>query len=129
MKPARSVSQAEAAAVSAVTTLAGVVNAEGESRGFMNCLRLVIHLLYALLEGLLSPEKVLELMLDASVRGLGLDKREFNCLEREGVYTIRDLIGKTEQDLLDYRNLGDKGIGHIKDRLALFGFGLKQVDL
>lgn len=52
--------------------------------------------------------------------------RSYNCLKREGVTTIGQLIEKSEQDLLDIRNFGQKSIDEVKQKLAELNLGLKQ---
>ena len=42
------------------------------------------------------------------IEKLGLSVRSFNCLKRVGLHTLQDLIGKTEEELLQIRNLGSK---------------------
>ncbi len=52
--------------------------------------------------------------------------RSYNCLKREGVTNIGQLVEKSEQDLLDIRNFGQKSIDEVKQKLAELGLGLKQ---
>jgi DNA-directed RNA polymerase subunit alpha len=52
--------------------------------------------------------------------------RSYNCLKREGVMTVGDLIQRTEQDLLDIRNFGQKSIDEVKQKLAAMGMGLRE---
>jgi DNA-directed RNA polymerase subunit alpha len=52
--------------------------------------------------------------------------RSYNCLKREGVMTVGDLIQRTEQDLLDIRNFGQKSIDEVKQKLAAMGLGLRE---
>ena len=52
--------------------------------------------------------------------------RSYNCLKREGVTTVGQLIERTEEDLLDIRNFGQKSIEEVKQKLAELGLGLKQ---
>lgn len=55
--------------------------------------------------------------------------RSYNCLKREAVTTIGQLVEKSEQDLLDIRNFGQKSIDEVKQKLAELGLGLKQRSL
>ncbi|MEX0658450.1 MAG: DNA-directed RNA polymerase subunit alpha [Egibacteraceae bacterium] len=50
--------------------------------------------------------------------------RSYNCLKREGVATVGELVQKTEQDLLDIRNFGQKSIEEVKQKLAELGLSL-----
>jgi DNA-directed RNA polymerase subunit alpha len=52
--------------------------------------------------------------------------RSYNCLKREGVQTVGDLIQRTEQDLLDIRNFGQKSIDEVKMKLAAMGLALRE---
>lgn len=52
--------------------------------------------------------------------------RSYNCLKREGVTSVGELVEKTEQDLLDIRNFGQKSIEEVKQKLAEMGLSLKQ---
>lgn len=52
--------------------------------------------------------------------------RSYNCLKREAVTTIGQLVEKSEQDLLDIRNFGQKSIDEVKQKLAELGLALKQ---
>jgi DNA-directed RNA polymerase subunit alpha len=52
--------------------------------------------------------------------------RSYNCLKREGIGTVGDLIQRTEQDLLDIRNFGQKSIDEVKMKLAAMGLGLRE---
>ena len=52
------------------------------------------------------------------IEEMDLSVRSYNCLKREGVSTVGDLVQKTEQDLLDIRNFGQKSIEEVKQKLA-----------
>jgi len=60
------------------------------------------------------------------IEDLDLSVRSYNCLKREGVTTVGQLIERTEEDLLDIRNFGQKSIEEVKQKLAELGLGLKQ---
>lgn len=57
---------------------------------------------------------------------LNLPARSQNCLQREGIETIGQLILRSEADLLDIRNFGAKSIEDVKDELAKFDLRLKD---
>ena len=48
------------------------------------------------------------------VEDLQLTVRSYNCLKREGIHTVGELISRSEQDLLDIRNFGAKSIDEVK---------------
>ena len=58
------------------------------------------------------------------IEDLDLSVRSYNCLKREGVATVGELVQKTEQDLLDIRNFGQKSIEEVKGKLAELGLSL-----
>jgi DNA-directed RNA polymerase subunit alpha len=57
---------------------------------------------------------------------LDLTVRSYNCLKREGVHTVGELVGRTESDLLDIRNFGQKSIDEVKIKLHGMGLSLKD---
>jgi DNA-directed RNA polymerase subunit alpha len=58
------------------------------------------------------------------IEDLDFSVRSYNCLKREGVATVGDLVQKTEQDLLDIRNFGQKSIEEVKQKLGEMGLSL-----
>ena len=64
--------------------------------------------------------------LNRSVEELELSVRSYNCLKREGIHTVGELISRSEQDLLDIRNFGAKSIDEVKAKLAEMGLSLKD---
>jgi DNA-directed RNA polymerase subunit alpha len=50
----------------------------------------------------------------------------YNCLKREGIHTVGELVGRSEADLLDIRNFGSKSIDEVKIKLAGLGLALKD---
>ncbi|HZD60223.1 MAG TPA: DNA-directed RNA polymerase subunit alpha [Anaerolineae bacterium] len=64
--------------------------------------------------------------LDSPIEDLELSVRSYNCLKREGVNTVEQLVEKSEGDLVKIRNFGAKSIEEVKDKLAQLGFSLKS---
>lgn len=62
--------------------------------------------------------------LQLPIEDMDLSVRSYNCLKREGVSTVGELVQKTEQDLLDIRNFGQKSIEEVKHKLAEMGLSL-----
>jgi DNA-directed RNA polymerase subunit alpha len=60
------------------------------------------------------------------IEELDLTVRSYNCLKREGIHTVGELIGRSEADLMDIRNFGQKSIDEVKDSLAGLGLNLKD---
>ncbi|HZK49178.1 MAG TPA: DNA-directed RNA polymerase subunit alpha [Thermoleophilia bacterium] len=55
---------------------------------------------------------------DMLIEELELGVRSYNCLKREGVETVSDLISRTEAELLNIPNFGKKSIEEVRERLA-----------
>ena len=64
--------------------------------------------------------------LSMPVEALDLTVRSYNCLKREGIHTVGELITRSEADLMDIRNFGAKSIDEVKDKLASMGIALKD---
>jgi DNA-directed RNA polymerase subunit alpha len=62
--------------------------------------------------------------LDKSVEELELSVRSYNCLKNANIRTIRELVGKTEAEMLKTKNFGRKSLNEIKDILQTMGLGL-----
>jgi DNA-directed RNA polymerase subunit alpha len=60
--------------------------------------------------------------LDRSVDELELSVRSYNCLKNANIRTIRDLIQRSEREMLATKNFGKKSLNEIKD--ILHGMGL-----
>lgn len=60
------------------------------------------------------------------IEQLELTVRSYNCLKREGVHTVGELVSRSEQDLLDIRNFGSKSIDEVKVKLHAMGLSLKD---
>jgi DNA-directed RNA polymerase subunit alpha len=74
-----------------------------------------------------SATAAVEEKLDKSIEELELSVRSFNCLEAAGIKTIRDLVQKSESEMLKYRNFGRKSLTEIKNILKEMGlrFGME----
>ncbi len=64
--------------------------------------------------------------LQTPIESLDLTVRSFNCLKREGIHTVGELISRSEADLMDIRNFGSKSIEEVKDKLNTLGMALKD---
>jgi DNA-directed RNA polymerase subunit alpha len=58
------------------------------------------------------------------VSDLGLGTRAVNCLEAEGISTLRDLVGRTREQLHELRNAAEITVQEIEDKLAEHGLSL-----
>ena len=57
------------------------------------------------------------------IEELDLTVRSYNCLKREGIHTVGELVARSEADLLDIRNFGAKSIDEVKAKLRRHGPG------
>ncbi len=62
--------------------------------------------------------------LSRSVDELELSVRSYNCLKNADIRTIRDLVQKTESEMLKTKNFGKKSLQEIKEVLAEMGLTL-----
>jgi len=62
--------------------------------------------------------------LDKSVEELELSVRSYNCLKNANIRTIRELVMKTEAEMLKTKNFGRKSLNEIKEILQTMGLGL-----
>src|SRR5690606_18854553 len=63
------------------------------------------------------------------IEELNLTIRSYNCLKREGIHQVGELVARSEADLLDIRNFGAKSINEVKEKLAELGLALKDSPL
>lgn len=71
-----------------------------------------------------SVDTELERKLNMSLAELELSVRATNCLESEGISTVRDLVTRSEEELLEVRNFGDTTLKEVKIRLEERGLKL-----
>jgi DNA-directed RNA polymerase subunit alpha len=60
--------------------------------------------------------------LEMSTAEIGLAVRTTNCLEERGIFTVRDLLNATRDDLLAISNFGEKTLEEVYIALEEFGF-------
>ena len=60
------------------------------------------------------------------IEELQLSVRSYNCLKREGVNTVGELMQKSEAELTDIRNFGQKSIEEVKAKLEDMGLSLRE---
>ncbi|MGQ9576134.1 MAG: DNA-directed RNA polymerase subunit alpha [Thermoguttaceae bacterium] len=65
-----------------------------------------------------------EAKLAMSLAELNLSVRAMNCLESENIHTVRDLVARTEDQLLEVRNFGETTLNEVKEKLADIGLRL-----
>lgn len=72
-----------------------------------------------------EPASERDRLLATSIEALNLSVRSFNCLKRAGINTIGELIAKTPEEMMKVRNLGQKSLEEVQERLAALGLGLR----
>ena len=60
--------------------------------------------------------------LEMSTAEIGLTVRTTNCLEERGIFTVRDLLNSSPEQLLSIANFGEKTLEEVYGRLERFGF-------
>ena len=76
------------------------------------------------LEGGAEAPRSINEHLDKSVEELELSVRSYNCLRNANIKTIRELVQKTEGDMLKTKNFGRKSLNEIKEILSGMGLSL-----
>jgi DNA-directed RNA polymerase subunit alpha len=71
-----------------------------------------------------SGEAYLREALGKPLEELALPARAINALKGSDMHLVADLVQKTETDLVDVKNLGEKSIDEIKTALAALGLSL-----
>ncbi|MDH4112848.1 MAG: DNA-directed RNA polymerase subunit alpha [Actinomycetota bacterium] len=61
-----------------------------------------------------------------TIEELNLSVRSYNCLKREGINAVGDVVLKSESELMDIRNFGQKSIDEVKAKLEELGLGLRE---
>lgn len=69
--------------------------------------------------------KSLETRLEMSTAEIGLTVRTTNCLEERGIFTVRDLLHTTREELLGISNFGEKTLEEVYKALEGIGFHRK----
>src|SRR5256714_11644111 len=73
-------------------------------------------------KAMIDPD--LQQKLNMTVQELDLSVRANNCLESAKIQTVRDLVKKTDADLLKVRSFGKTSLREVKRRLADMGLSL-----
>lgn len=63
--------------------------------------------------------------LNARVEELEFSHRTANCLRKENIHYVRELVDYTENELLRVRSFGKKSLDEVIEKLAEMGLGLK----
>jgi DNA-directed RNA polymerase subunit alpha len=71
-------------------------------------------------------DAVLSSELSIPIEDLDLSVRSYNCLKREGINTVSELVALSESQLMNIRNFGQKSVDEVKDKLTEMGLSLKD---
>ncbi len=71
-------------------------------------------------------ETVLTNELSMPIEDLDLSVRSYNCLKREGINTVSELVALSETQLMNIRNFGQKSVDEVRDKLVSLGLSLKD---
>lgn len=65
-------------------------------------------------------------ILETSIDDLDFSVRAYNCLKRANILTLRDLVDKTENEMMKIRNLGKKSLKEVMDKVKDMGLTFKD---
>jgi len=74
--------------------------------------------------GALGLDGLMEAKLSMSLAELRLSVRAMNCLESENISTVRDLVQRNEDQLLEVRNFGETTLNEVREKLRQLGLHL-----
>jgi DNA-directed RNA polymerase subunit alpha len=72
----------------------------------------------------------MDALLSKSIDDLDLSVRSANCLKNANIHTLRDLVRKSEKDMLETKNFGKKSLEELQELLSRLGlrFGMDVPD-
>lgn len=76
------------------------------------------------LAGVPEVESATSRQLQTKIEDLDFSVRTANCLRREGIGTVGELVERTENDLMAIRNFGRKSLQEVKEKLASMDLAL-----
>ena len=71
-------------------------------------------------------EAATESELSIPIEDLDLSVRSYNCLKREGINTVSELVALSEAQLMNIRNFGQKSVFEVRDKIQEMGLSLKD---
>ena len=66
--------------------------------------------------------------LEKTIEELDFSQRAYNCLKRDGINTLQELVSKSETDIMKIRNLGKKSLKEVLDKVRDLGLTLHDDD-
>ena len=76
--------------------------------------------------GTAPVEAVLSSEMAMPIESLDLSVRSYNCLKREGINNVSELVALSEHQLMNIRNFGQKSVDEVRDKLIEMGLSLKD---
>ena len=73
-----------------------------------------------------NHQQLMRERLEMSTAEIGLTVRTTNCLEEKGIFTVRDLLHTTREELLGISNFGEKTLEEVYLALEGIGFCRKE---
>jgi DNA-directed RNA polymerase subunit alpha len=70
-----------------------------------------------------EAEDTKDTILDQSIDSLELSIRSMNCLKNANIRTLGDLVSKSERDMVEIRNFGEKSLKEVREKLEALGLG------
>jgi len=67
-------------------------------------------------------------VLETSIDDLDLSVRAYNCLKRAGILSLKDLVNKSENEMMKIRNLGKKSLKEVMDKVKDMGLTFRSED-
>lgn len=65
-------------------------------------------------------------ILEASIDDLDFSVRAYNCLKRANILTLKDLVDKSENEMMKIRNLGKKSLKEVMDKVKDMGLNFRD---
>ena len=65
-------------------------------------------------------------ILETSIDDLDFSVRAYNCLKRANILTLRDLVDKSENEMMKIRNLGKKSLKEVMDKVKDLGLSFRD---
>jgi DNA-directed RNA polymerase alpha subunit len=97
----------------------------GAELGVEVCVISMAENMYKFLKG--QNDIDLDQLLDSHIDdALDITVRARNCLVAEKIYTVRDVISHSENDLIKFPNMGRKSVEEIKIAMGKVGLSLKE---
>jgi DNA-directed RNA polymerase subunit alpha len=76
-------------------------------------------------EAVSEEDEVRNKVLDIPIEDVEFSVRTFNCLKKESINTLGELIQRAEGELLNIRNFGKRSLDEVLEKLTQYELGLK----